>query len=97
MNKLRSAAEHRPEFFSGELYGVPQSLSIDGTDQMYHGIKSSIQDRLPSCQQPIMSSSSKKAIIFEASPILRKLANVAVEIFHELAVMPFVELNVLTD
>ena len=91
MNKLRSAVEHRPnkadEFFSGELYGVPQSLSIDGTDQMYHGIKSSIQDRLPSCQQPIMSSSSKKAIILEASPILRKLANVAVENFHEFAVV----------
>ena len=91
MNKLRSAVEHRTvkadEFFNGEIYGVPQCFSVDGTDQMYHGTKSSIQDRLPSCQEPILSPSDKKAIILEASPILRKLGNAVVENFHEFAVV----------
>ena len=57
MNKLRSAVEHRPSLadalFSEELYGVPHCFSVDGGDEMYHGTKSSIQDRLLSCQQPI--------------------------------------------
>ena len=67
MNKLRSAVEHRTikddEFFNGEIYGVPQCFSIDGTDQMYHSTKSSIQDRLPSYHEPIIPSNDKKAII----------------------------------
>ena len=62
------------------------NASVDGTDQMYHGTKSSIQDRLPSCQEPVYSS-DRKAIILEASPILRKLGNAAVENFYEFAVV----------
>ena len=59
MNKLRSAVEHRParadELFREELYGIQHCSSVDCTDEMYHSSKSSIRERLPSCQQPIMS------------------------------------------
>ena len=77
MNKLRSAVEHRParadELFREELYGIQHCSSVDCTDEMYHGSKSSIRERLPSCQQPIMSDTCRNAIIVEALPILRKL------------------------
>ena len=77
MNKLRSAVEHRParadELFREELYGIQHCSSVDCTDEMYHGSKSSIRERLPSCQQPIMSDTCRNAIIVEASSILRKL------------------------
>ena len=63
MNKLRSAVEHRParadELFRDELYGIPVCFSVDCTDDMYHGSKSSIRERLPSCQQPIISETLK--------------------------------------
>ena len=81
MNKLRSAVEHRParadELFREELYGIPHCFSVDCTDEMYHGSKSSIQERLPSCQQPIISETYQNVIIVETSPILRKLSNVS--------------------
>ena len=58
MNKLRSAVEHRParadELFREELYGIPHCFSVDCTDEMHHGSKSSIRERLPSCQQHII-------------------------------------------
>ena len=58
MNKLRSAVEHRParadELFREELYGIPHCFSVDCTDEMYHGSKCSIRERLPTCQQPII-------------------------------------------
>ena len=91
MNKLKSAVEHRPSqadaLFKEELYGVPHCFSVDGTDVMYHGTKSSIQDWLQSCQPPIPTSTSPKAIIIEASPLIRKLSNVSVDNFHEFAVV----------
>ena len=91
MNKLRSAVEHRParadELFRDELYGMPLCSSVDCTDDMYHGSKSSIRERLPSCQQPIISETYRNAIIVEASPILRILSNVSADIFYEFAVM----------
>ena len=46
---------------------------------MYHGTKSSIQERLPSCQQPIMSETCQNAIIVKALPILHKLSNVSAD------------------
>ena len=58
INKLRNFVEHRParadELFREKLYGIPHCFSVDCTYEMYHGSKSSIQERLPSCQQPIM-------------------------------------------
>ena len=90
MNLLRSAVEHRPikasEFFDGEIFGIPQCFSTGNSDLMYHGTKSSIQERLPSCPEPSNVSSSEKAVIIEASPLLRKLSNVNVESFHDFAV-----------
>ena len=51
---------------------------------MYHGTKSSIQERLP-CQQPIMSETCSNAIIVEALPILHKLLNESGDNFYEFA------------
>ena len=88
MNKLRSAIEHRPfkaeEFFKGEIYGVPPCFSVDCTDEMYHGKKSSILERLPSSLPPSVTTTSSKAIIIEASPLFRKLSNVTAQNFDEL-------------
>ena len=81
MNKLRSAVEHQPsrsdELFREEFYGIPHCFSVGFTDEIYHDSKSSIQERLPSCQQPIISETYQNVIIVEASPILRKLSNVS--------------------
>ena len=90
MNKLQIAVEHRPSLadaFSEELYGVPHCFSVDGRDEMYHVTKSSIQDRLLSCQQLIQTATGLKAIIMEASPLFRKLSNASVENFYEFAVV----------
>ena len=77
MNKLRSAVEHRParadELFREELYGIPHCFSVDCTDEVYHDSKSSIQERLPSCQEPIISETYRNVIFVEASPILRTI------------------------
>ena len=58
INKLRNSVEHRParadELFRETLYGIPHCFSVDCTYEMYHGSKSSIRERLPSCQQLIM-------------------------------------------
>ena len=91
MSKLRSAVEHRParadELFPDELYGVPHCFSVDCTDEMYHGTKSSIQKRLPLCQQLTMSETFRNVIIAKVPPILRKLSNVSADNFYEFAVM----------
>ena len=91
MNKLQSAVVHRPSLadksFAEELYGVPHCFSVDGTDEMYHGTKSSIKDRLKSSATPIKTATSPKAIITEASPLIRKLSGVSVDNFHEFAVV----------
>ena len=93
MNKLRSAVEHRPTqaevFFAEEPCGVPQCFSIEGTDDMYHGTKSSIKDRLQPCQPPAPTQENYKAVIIEASPVFRKLSEAAVEIFYEFAVVVY--------
>ena len=52
---------------------------------MYHGTKISKQERLPSCQQPIMSETCRNAITVEASTILRKLSNMSADNFYEFA------------
>ena len=91
MNKLRNAVEHRParadELLREEFYGVPHCLSVDCTDEMYHGTKSSMQERPPSRQQPIMSETCRNAITVEALPILHKLLNVSADNFYDFAVL----------
>ena len=90
-NKLSSAVEHRPartdELFREELYEIPHCLPVECTDEMYHDSKSSIRERLSSCQQPIISETYRNAIIVEASPILRILSNVSADNFYQSAVM----------
>ena len=67
MNKLRSAAEHRParadELFREKLYGIPHCISVKFTAEMYPDSKSSIRERLPSCQQPIMSETYQNVTV----------------------------------
>ena len=91
MNKLGSAVEHRPtradELFREELYGVSICFSVERTYEMYHGTISSIQVRLPSCQQPIMSQTCRNVRIVEASSILHKLSNESADKFYEFAVL----------
>ena len=86
-----SVVEHRPSLadslFTEELYGVPHCFSVNGTDEMYHGTKSSIKGRLQSSQPPLPTATSPKAIIMEASPLIRKLSSVLVDNFHEFAVV----------
>ena len=49
MIRLRSAVKYLPlqasEFFNTEIYGVPACFAVNHIDIMYHGAKSSIQDR----------------------------------------------------
>ena len=89
MNKLRSAVEHRParadELFREELYGIPHCFSVDCTEEMYHG--SSVPERLPSCQQPIISETYQNTMIVETLPILCKLLNVSAGNFYEFAAL----------
>ena len=70
INKLSNSVEHRParadELFREKLYGIPHCFSVDCTHEMYHGSKSSIRERLPSCQQPIMSEACRNTITAEA-------------------------------
>ena len=90
MNKFRCTVEHRPSLadlvFAEELYGVPHCFAVN-VDTMYHGSKSSIKDRLKPCHPPIVNEMSPAARILEASPIIRKLANVSVNNFHEFAIV----------
>ena len=90
MNKLRSAVEHRSSLadtlFAEELYGVPHCFAT-GVDEMYHGTKSSIKDRLESCHPPSSKESNHRAIILETSPLIRKLSNISVVDFHEFSVV----------
>ena len=90
MTKLRSAAEHQPtgadELFREELYGIPHCFSVHCTDEIYNSSKSSIRERLPPCQQPIISETYRNAIILEASPTLHKLSNMPADSSYEFAV-----------
>ena len=65
-------------------------FSVDCTDEMYHGSKSLIRERLPSCQPPIISQTYRNAIIIEASSILRKLSNMSADNFYEFAVVFYI-------
>ena len=101
MNKLRSAVEHQPvranELYKEELYGVSHCFPVDCIDEMCHGTKSLIQERLLSCQQPIMSETYRNAIIVEASPILRKLSNVSADDFNEFAFVFYIYVICLAE
>ena len=72
--------------FAEELYGVPHCFAVN-VDTMYHGSKSTLKDRLKPCHPPIVNEMSPAAIILEASPVIRKLANVSVKNVHEFAVV----------
>ena len=91
MIKLRSAVEHRPlqasDFFNTEIYGVPACFAVNHTDKMYHGTKSSIQDRFQTCELLNYNKNNLRALIIEASHLLRKLSSVSVETFHNFAVV----------
>ena len=54
---------------------------------MYHGTKSSIQKRLPPCQQPIMSETCQNTLNVEAWSLLCKLSNFSAGNIYEFAVV----------
>ena len=91
MNKLKSAVEHLTDkanaLFEGELYGVPPCFSVNCTDQMYQGKKSSILERPQSYQLPSGDGVIPKALALEASPLFPNLANVDVPNFHEFGIV----------
>ena len=93
MNKLRSAVNERPmvatELFESEIYGIPACFSVDYSKKMYHGTKSSIQDRLYACSSSTLdvNECTKNVVIVEASPLFRKLSGANVNNFHEFALV----------
>ena len=101
MNKLRSAVENQlvraDELFKEELYGVSHCFPVNCIDEMCHGTMLLIQERLLSCQQPIMSETYRNAIIVEASPILRKLSNVSADDFNEFAFVFYIYVICLAE
>ena len=101
MIKLRSAIEHRPlqasEFFNTEIYGVPTCFAVNDTDTMYHGTNNSIQDRFQTCELPNYNQNKLRALIIEASHLLRKLSRISVETFHDFAVVFYQYVNQLAD
>ena len=68
-------------------YHIAFQLTAQMKCTMADGSKSSIRERLPSCQQPIMSETCRNTIIVEALPILRKLSNVSADNFYEFSVV----------
>ena len=74
MNKLKSAVEHLTDkanaLFEGELYGVPPCFSINCTEPMYQGKKSSILERPQSRQLPSGDGVIFKAHCFASLPML---------------------------
>ena len=97
MIRLRSAVKHRPlqasKFSSAEIYGVPACFAVNHTDTMYHGTKSSIQDRFQKCELPNYNQNNLGALIIEASPLLRKLSSISVEPFHDFAFVFYKHVN----
>lgn len=73
MIKLRSVVEHwslqASELFNTEIYQVPVCYTVNHTTTMYHGTKSSIQDRFQMCELPNYNQSNLRILIIEASPL----------------------------
>ena len=97
MNKLMSAVEHHTNradaLFDGELCDIPPYFSVNCTDQMYQGNKSTILGRLLSCQPPSGYRVISKVLILEASLLSCKLANVGAPNFHEFGISFTIILN----
>ena len=63
---------------------------------MYHGTKSSIQERFQTCELPDYNQNNL-ALIIEASPLLRNLSNISVETFNDVAVVFYQHVNRLAE
>ena len=89
LNKLKSAIPYRPLQITGlletELQGVAQSIAEDDT-KLYHGTKSSIKDRLNSCNLPAKDQKTS-AVIVELSPLIFKYGEIPVDTFGDFAVL----------
>ena len=59
---------------------------------MYHGTKSSIQERFQTCELPDYNQNNL-ALIIEASPLLRNLSSISVETFNDVAVVFYQHVN----
>ena len=63
---------------------------------MYHGTKSSIQERFQMCELPDYNQNNL-ALIIEASPLLRNLSSISVETFNDVAVVFYQHVNRLAE
>ena len=63
---------------------------------MYHGTKSSIQERFQTCELPDYNQNNL-ALIIEASPLLRNLSSISVETFNDVAVVFYQHVNRLAE
>ena len=101
MIKRRSAVKHRPlqasEFFNTETYGVSVCFAVNHTDTMYHGTRSSIQDRFQRYELPNYNENDHIALIIEASPLPYKLSSISAETFHIFAVAFYQHFNQLAE
>ena len=101
MIKHRSAVKHRPlqasEFFNTETYGVSVCFAVNHTDEMYHGTRSSIQDRFQTYELPNYNQNDHIALIIEASPLPYKLSSISAETFHIFAVAFYQHFNQLAE
>ena len=63
---------------------------------MYHGTKSSIQERFQTCELPDYNQNNL-ALIIEASSLLRNLSSISVETFNDVAVVFYQHVNRLAE
>ena len=63
---------------------------------MYHGTKSSIQERFQTCELPDYNQNNL-ALIIEASPLLRNLSSISIETFNDVAVVFYQHVNRLAE
>ena len=72
-------------------------FTVNHTDTIYHGIKSSIQDRVQSCELPNYNQNNLRALFIEASPLLYKLSSISVETFHDFAFVFYQHVNLVAE
>ena len=101
MIKLRSPVKHQPlqssECMETEIYGVLACFAVNHTKTMYLGIKSSIHDCFQTCELPNYNQNNLRALIIEASHLLRKLSSIYVETFPDFAVVFYQHVNRLAE
>ena len=101
MNKIRGAASVRSsqakEVFNRELFGFPQSLSINGIE-MYHGAKSDLIKKfedftIPSLEQ----TTSKKAMVIDMAHLIHAKTFADLKTFGDFACSLYYQISVIGE